>query len=90
MSYQDIENALLNHPDVVEVCVISAPHPEHEKTTKAFVALRKGASASNETLHAFLKSQLNGRSEGIQVQVLEELPKGPTGAVSRRMLIAMC
>lgn len=90
MSYQHIENSLLSHPDVVEVCALAAPHPITEKSIKAFVVLQQGARVTAEFLESYLKENVNGLSETVSVQVLPELPKSPTGAVSRRALIALC
>ncbi len=90
MSYKVIEETLLKHPDVVEVCAIAVPKPSKEREAKAFVVLREGRKATAEELKEFLCSQVNGLSEKVEVQVIDELPKSSTGAVLRRELVKLC
>lgn len=90
MSYGIIEEALLKHPDVVEVCAIAVPKPSKEREAKVFVVLREGANATSEKLAQFLHSQINGISERVEIQIIDKLPKSPTGAVLRRELVKMC
>ncbi|MCX8065154.1 MAG: hypothetical protein N3G21_08275 [Candidatus Hydrogenedentes bacterium] len=90
MSYRIIEEALLKHPDVVEVCAIAVPKPSKEREALVFVVLREKAKVSEEELVHFFRSQVNGLSEKIEVRIIEKLPKSSTGAVLRRELVKLC
>ena len=41
----EVEEALLGHPDVLEVAVIGAPDPGRGMVVQAYVVLREGAAA---------------------------------------------
>jgi len=90
MNYGLLEEILLKHPDVVEVCTIAVPKPSKEKEAKIFVVLRQNATATPEELMAHLKSQVNGQSEKIDIAIIDELPKSPAGIVLRKKLVSLC
>ncbi|HOV33461.1 MAG TPA: hypothetical protein PLX23_08875 [Candidatus Hydrogenedens sp.] len=90
MDYSLLEKALLTHPDVIEVCAIAVPKPSKEKEAKAFVVLRDNAKATSAELMNHLKSQVNGQSEKIEIVILSELPKSPSGIVQRKKLLSLC
>ncbi len=90
MNYTLLENVLLKHPDVVEVCTIAVPKPSKEKEAKIFVVLRKNAQATSEELMSYLKNHVNGQSEKIEISVIDELPKSPAGIVLRKKLVSLC
>ncbi len=85
-----LENILLKHPDVVEVCTIAVPKPCKEKEAKIFVVLKNNSKVTPEELMAYLKSQINGQSEKIEIAIIDELPKSPSGIVLRRELVSRC
>lgn len=85
-----LENILLKHPDVVEVCTIAVPKPCKEKEAKIFVVLKEKSKVTPEELMAHLKSQVNGQSEKIEIAIIDELPKSPSGIVLRRELLSLC
>ncbi|HOK09836.1 MAG TPA: hypothetical protein PLT82_09745 [Candidatus Hydrogenedens sp.] len=90
MPYTQIERTLLLHPDVVEVCTIAVPKPTKQKEAKVFVVLREGATINPDELMKFLKSQVNGQSEKIDITIIDKLPKSPAGVVLRRELVKRC
>lgn len=90
MSYRAIEEALLKHPEVVEVCAIAVPKPSKEREAKVFVVLREGAKVSSDELRDFFRAQVNGQSEKIEIQIIDKLPKSSTGTVLRRELVKLC
>lgn len=90
MNYSVLENILLQHPDVVEVCTIAVPKPCKEKEAKVFVVLKKNAKTTPDELMAYLKSHVNGQSEKIEIAVIDELPKSPAGIVLRKKLVEFC
>jgi long-chain acyl-CoA synthetase len=52
------------------------------------VALREGHSASPEELQAFVKERLAAYKYPRRVWLIDSLPKGPTGKIMRRLVVA--
>jgi len=52
----------------------------------AFVALRGGQAADQEALRDFARQHLADYKVPERIIFLDQLPKGPTGKVQRRML----
>lgn len=83
-----LEEAIYQHPDVNEVCVIGVPDPYRGQSPKAFVTLKTGAKPFTlEQLQEFLKDKL-GKHEMVQaLDIRKELPKTPVGKLSKKDLI---
>jgi long-chain acyl-CoA synthetase len=83
-----IEEAIYEHPAVLEACVIGIPDAYRGQAPKAFVVLRPGSEPlSLEALKAFLASRL-GKHEMIQeLDVRAALPKTPVGKLSKKELV---
>jgi acyl-CoA synthetase (AMP-forming)/AMP-acid ligase II len=80
----DLENVLMQHPDVAEAAVIAASSPEWGETPVAYVVLRGKMSA--EAIRLWANEQL-GKSQRIsQVIATEELPRSPIGKILKREL----
>jgi long-chain acyl-CoA synthetase len=84
-----VEEAIYEHPSVSEVSVIGVPDEYRGQSPKAFVTLKKDASAFTlEQLQEFLKSRL-GKHEMVQaLELRSELPKTPVGKLSKKELYA--
>jgi len=80
----DLENVLMQHPDVAEAAVIAAPSREWGETPVAYVVLSR--SGSSEEIRLWANERL-GKSQRIsQLIVTEELPRSPIGKVLKREL----
>jgi long-chain acyl-CoA synthetase len=82
----DIEEALYSHPAVAEAAVIAAPDDVMGEVPKAFVALKQDAVATPDALLAHCRTLLASYKVPTSLQILGELPKGPTGKILRRGL----
>lgn len=82
----EVESYLAGHPDVVEVAVVGAPHRVRGEVVMAFVVLREGAAADGEALRAHCKAGIAGFKVPWEVVVTDELPRTPTGKLTRRTL----
>lgn len=87
----EIENALLEHEAVAEVCVVG--HEEEANLTKpfAFVVLAPGAEGDAvlcEALKAFLKDRLAPYKYPRWYEWCSELPKNDRGKIARKELKA--
>ena len=86
ISPQEVEEALYQHPAVLEAGVIGAPHPIYGEVPVACVALRGGQTVTEEKLRAHARELLADYKVPERIFFLAELPKGLTGKVDRRSL----
>lgn len=89
ISPQEVEEALHQHPAVLEAGVIGAPDSVNGEIVVAFVALREGRQATPEELQQFARERLADYKVPERILYLGEMPKGPTGKVQRRALKEM-
>jgi long-chain acyl-CoA synthetase len=69
---------------VAEVAVVGVPHDQLGEEVAAAVALKPGASATEEELQAFAKERLAAYKYPRHLWIVDSLPKGPTGKILRR------
>ena len=85
----EIENALLSHPAVAEVCVLGREDEKHLVKPIAFVALAAGASGGTELaadLKAHVKKSIAPHKYPRWFVWRESLPKNDRGKVARKVL----
>ena len=88
----EVEEALLGHPDVLEVAVVGAPDPGRGMIVQAFVVLRPGADADAAKvteLQEFAKSSIAPYKYPRTVEFVTELPKTISGKTQRYRLRQM-
>jgi long-chain acyl-CoA synthetase len=83
---REVEEVLYQHEAVVEAAVIGVAHESHGEEVKAVVALGEGKTASPEEIIAFCKENLAAYKYPRSVEIIDELPKGPTGKILKREL----
>ena len=86
ISPQEVEEALCQHPAVLEAGVVGAPHPLYGEVAVAFVVLRTGYSVNEDQLRTHARKLLADYKVPERTFSLAELPKGLTGKVDRRGL----
>ena len=82
----EIEQVLLRHPAVADVCVFGLPDEEWGERIGAAV-VPAVASPDPEDIRAFARVRLRGSRTPDIVVVRPQLPYGPTGKVIRRDLV---
>jgi acyl-CoA synthetase (AMP-forming)/AMP-acid ligase II len=82
----EIERVLAEHPAVMEVAVIGVPDDRWGETVKAVVSLKSDAEASEEDLIAHCREHLAHYKCPTSVDVIEALPRNPTGKILKRDL----
>jgi long-chain acyl-CoA synthetase len=83
---REVEEVLYEHPDVVEVAVIGVPDEHFGEEVAAVIALREGARFDAAEFRAWAKERLSAYKVPRLFQVLDALPKGPTGKVLKRAI----
>jgi acyl-CoA synthetase (AMP-forming)/AMP-acid ligase II/thioesterase domain-containing protein/acyl carrier protein len=82
----EVERALLLHPSVEEAAAYSVPHPRLGENVSAAVVMRSGMTATTQEFKTFLSNHLSAFKIPQNIHVVEDLPKGPTGKLSRSEL----
>ena len=82
----DVEKALLCHPSVREAAAFAVPHPRLGENVGAAVVLHPGALATSTELIDFVYDRLAPFQRPRKVHIVESLPVGPTGKISRPLL----
>ena len=82
----EVEQALVQSPDVAEAAVIGVPHPYTGEAVKAFVVLEQGADATEAELIADVQSRLARFKCPRSIEIVDTLPHLLTGKVLRRAL----
>jgi 2-aminobenzoate-CoA ligase len=85
----EVEEALLGHPDVVEVAVIGGPDPGRGMVVQAYVVLREGAAADPAKvaeLQDYTKSSIAPYKYPRVIEFVSELPKTISGKTQRYRL----
>ena len=82
----EVENALYDHPKILEAAVIGVPDEKWGETVKAYIVIEKGQSLEADELIAWSKTRLAKYKCPKSVEFMETLPRNPSGKVLRRKL----
>ncbi len=82
----EVENALAAHPDVVEVAVIGRPHEKWGEIPVAVAAVGKQIALAD--LEGFLAERLARYKHPKALEIVEALPRNPSGKVLKTELRA--
>jgi long-chain acyl-CoA synthetase len=83
---REIEEILYEHPAVREAAVIGIPHADLGEEVAAAVALKPGAQATVSEVREFVKANVAAYKYPRRVWFVDELPKGPTGKILKRVI----
>ena len=83
---RELEDALIDHPDVSDVVVTGIPDQKFGQVLAAYVVLKPGATLSEDDLKAYAKSHVARYAVPGRTMFLDELPRNPTGKVMKRDL----
>ncbi len=81
-----IENALMNHPGVLEVAAIGVPDDRLGEKVKVCVVLREGTTTGEHALKEFCRKRLPAFMIPDIIQFYESLPKNATGKILKTKL----
>lgn len=84
---KEMENTLIQHPDVAEVCAVALEQKNKENRPHAFVVLRPKTMCSAESLIAFCAERLSRFQELKEITIVPAFPKNRMGGVNRDALV---
>ena len=85
ISSQEVEKVIMEHPGVLEVCVVGVPDQHWGEVPKAFVVPRGGGSVSAEEIIEFTRDRIAHFKAPKSVE-FGELPKTATGKIQKFIL----
>ena len=83
---REIDEALYEHPDVIEAAAFARPCPRYGERVEAAVRLSEASNATGEELQALCQARVGAFKAPEKVHLLDELPKGPSGKIQRLYL----
>jgi long-chain acyl-CoA synthetase len=83
----EVEEVLMEHPAVDEVGVVGVPHPHTGEAVKAFVVLKPGATAHEDTLVSWCLDNLARYKCPAKILFVDELPRNVSGKLLRKDLV---
>ena len=85
---REVEEALLTHPAVAEVCVVGEPDPEWGENVIAYVVTTPGAAVTDAELDAHCLSAIARFKRPKRYERRQELPKSHYGKILKTVLRA--
>jgi acyl-CoA synthetase (AMP-forming)/AMP-acid ligase II len=82
----EIENRLIEHPDVLEAAVVGAPHPTLGEEVDAFVVRRPGSDIAEEDVRSWVAQVLAAFKVPSRVHFVESMPHNAGGKVMKHLL----
>jgi fatty-acyl-CoA synthase len=85
ISSQEVEKVIMEHPAVMEVCVVGVPNEQWGEVPKAFIVENAGASVSGEEIIEFCRDRI-AHFKAPKHVAFGELPKTATGKIQKYVL----
>jgi acyl-CoA synthetase (AMP-forming)/AMP-acid ligase II len=79
----EVEAVILQHPEVLETCVIGVPDPKFGEGIKAVCVRQKGSDLTGARLMEFVGSRIARYKKPGYVVFVDSLPRTPDGSVDR-------
>jgi long-chain acyl-CoA synthetase len=86
---RDVEDVMIQHPDVVAAAVVGRPDEKYGEEVVAFVQLRPGAEVSRDELVAFAKQHLSAVKYPREVRIIDQVPLTSVLKTDRKRLRAL-
>ncbi len=85
----EVEQALEDHPDVLEAAVVAVPDGRDGEVPVAAVRLTEGASLDGLDLPSWAADRLSAYKQPVRYVAVDELPRTGTNKVQRREVVAL-
>jgi acyl-CoA synthetase (AMP-forming)/AMP-acid ligase II len=79
----EVDDVLLDHPDVAQVVTFAMPHSKLGEDVAAAVVLTEGSQATEADIRAFAADRIADFKVPRKIIILAEIPKGATGKMQR-------
>ncbi len=86
---REIDEALYSHPDVIEAAAFSCPCDSYGERIEAAVKIDEESGLSEADLLTLCTEKLGKFKCPDRIHFMDELPKGPSGKIQRRLLSEM-
>jgi long-chain acyl-CoA synthetase len=87
ISCVEVEDALYEHPDVIDAAVVGVPHKTLGEEVKAVVQLREGSTVTAHELRAFAAERLAAFKVPEYIEIVDHpLPRNPAGKLLKQVL----
>jgi acyl-CoA synthetase (AMP-forming)/AMP-acid ligase II len=84
---RDIEEVVVQHPDVVDVAVFGVPHERWGEAPVAAVMLRSGSAVTTDGLREWVNGRVEARYQKVDdVVALDVFPRSVAGKTLRRVM----
>ncbi|MGH9289715.1 MAG: benzoate-CoA ligase family protein [Acidimicrobiales bacterium] len=83
VSPAEVEGVLVEHPDVLEAAVVGGRDRDGLELTVAFLVPRTGHDIDAADIEAHCRSRMAAFKRPRRIEVVEQLPKTPTGKIQR-------
>ena len=83
-----VEEALYQHPDILEAAVIGVPHAQRGHEVKVFIVCKQGKTLENKEILAHLRERVAGYAMPHFIEFRKELPKSAIGKILKKILVA--
>jgi long-chain acyl-CoA synthetase len=83
---REVEEVLYRHPAVSEAAVIGVPDQRLGEELKAFVVVKSGMDLTPAALIEYCREHLAAYKYPRTIELVDQLPRGPTGKLLRRSL----
>ena len=83
VSPREVDEALMDHPDVIQAVAFGVPHATLGEDLAAAVVLRPGSQVTPQELRELCFERLADFKVPSRIVVLDEIPKGATGKLQR-------
>jgi acyl-CoA synthetase (AMP-forming)/AMP-acid ligase II len=83
ISPREVDEVILDHPDVAQVVTFSMPHEKLGEDVAAAVVLTDGATLAEKELQDFVAERLADFKVPRIILFVDEIPKGATGKLAR-------
>jgi oxalate---CoA ligase len=88
ISAREIDDALLEHPDILQAAAFAMPHATLGETVAAAVVLRDNSQVTESKIREYLTPRLADFKIPTRVLIVDNIPKTSTGKVRRACLAA--
>jgi long-chain acyl-CoA synthetase len=83
---RDIEDALLEHPEIELAGVVGRPDNDRGEEVVAFVSLRLGSQTRPDELVGWARERIGGYKYPREVHIVDAVPLTPVGKIDRKAL----